>query len=408
MQPRHFNMLALSAVISLIAAGVVHSSYNSWNEDTVTGNRLFPALASQADKTNEIAIQKGADQLTLKKSADGQSWLLAERGDYPVDAAKVRKLVVSLSQAELIERKTSNKDLYGQLDLGDPKAKDASSKLVRLSEKGGRVLADVVIGKERRGAFGAGKSGTYVRSLSDPQTWLAKLELNASTDVVDWVQPVFFRLDEENIESISVKKADEVVYSIGRGPAEDDAGKEADEKKQKVDKADAKKAPVKKGEFQLVDIPGGKKVKAAIKVGDLVNGIKTLEMIDVRKSTDDDAKPDMVAEITMDNGAKYQVGMRQEDKKRWMTISVLANGKDEAVAKKLADATKGWSFQIPDWRANQTFKKDDEVFEVVKAEAPKMSVSPAAKNAASGSAASVPASTDGKQPEPADADVMKK
>jgi hypothetical protein len=410
MQPRHFNMLALSAVISLIAAGVVHSSYNSWNEDTVTGNKLFPSLASDADRTNEIAIQTGNDKLTLQKSTDGKSWTLVERAGYPVDAAKIRKLVVSLSQAELIERKTRNKELYGQLDLGDPSAKEASSKLVRLSDKSGKVVADVVIGKERRGAFGSGKAGTYVRSLSDPQTWLAKLELNASTDVVDWVKTAFFVVDENQIESVAVKDGDKVVYAIGRGPAEGAAGGDADGKKDAEKKADAGKEPVKKGPFKLVDVPKGKKLNAKVKVDELINGIRTLELLDVRKATDADAKPDMTAEITLGNGAKYSIGMKREDSKRWMTVAVLANGKgeDEATAKAQADATKGWAFEIADWRANQTFKNDKELFEVVEAETPKVSLPPAAKNAGQGAPKPEPETTEAKQPEPADADVMKK
>ena len=351
MQPKQFNMLALSAVISLIAAGVVHSSYNSWTDDTVTGQRLFPALESQGDATGHILIQQGEAKLTLKKSDDGKVWSMVERDGYPVDAAKVRELVVKLGQTELIERKTNSEKLYGQLDLGDPMAKDADAKLVRLGDKDNKTLAEVVIGKERRGAFGAGKAGTYVRVPGDKQTWLAQLELNASTSVDDWVKPVFFKFDEKKMSGLKLSAGDAVVYKLA---------------------AKAKKP----GEFELVDVPEGKKKNEKLRIDDLINGIRTLEMIDVRKAKAGDGKPDMTADITMADGAQFRVGMKRDDKKRWMTVAVLANGKDEKTAKSLAAASKGWAFQIPDWRADQTFKKPDEVFEAVKAEAPKASVPP--------------------------------
>lgn len=355
MQPRQFNILALSAVISLVAAGVVHSSYNSWNDDVVTGQRLFPTLERQGDATGHIFIQKGEEKLTLKKSADGKVWSLVERDGYPVDANKVRKLVVSLGQAELIERKTNSEKLYGQLDLGDPAAKDADAKLVRLADKDNKTIAEVVIGKERRGAFGAGKAGTYLRVPGNPQTWLAQLELDASTGVDDWVKPVFFRVEQDKIKSLKIKQGDAVVYSLG---------------------AKAKKP----GEFELVDIPADKKQNEKLRIADLINGIRTLEMTDVRKAGDADAKPDMTADIEMADGAKFRVGMKREKKKRWMTVAVVADGKD-AEAGKLAKAGKGWAFEIADWRADQTFKKADEIFDVVKVEAPKLSLPPKTGNA---------------------------
>lgn len=339
MKPKHFNMLALAAIVSLIAAGVVHSSYNSWIDDKVTGQRLFPSLETKGDATGHITIQKGEETINLKKSADGKIWSIVERDGYPVDGKKVRKLVVSLGQTELIERKTKNKDLYDQLDLGDPKKKDADAKLIRLADKDNQTIAELVVGKERRGAFGAGKAGTYVRVPGDAQTWLAKVELDAYTSVEDWVQPVFFRIEQNDIKSLTVRRGDKAIYKLGP-------------------KAD------KKGEFELVDIPAGKKMKDKLRIADLVNGIRTLEMTDVRAATVDDGKPDMTAEIEMADGARFRIGMKAEDKKRWMTVAVLANGKDEAAAKKMAEATKGWAFNIADWRANQTFKKLEDVFDV--------------------------------------------
>lgn len=355
MQPKQFNMLALSAVISLIAAGVVHSAYNSFNVEIVSGQRLFPSLESKGDQTSRIAIQKGSAKLTLQKSADGKAWSITERDGYPVNPAKVRELVVKLGQAELVERKTSSQEFYGQLDLGDPLVKDTGAKLVRLSDNSDAAIAELVVGRERRGAFGIGQAGTYVRTLNDPQTWLAKLELDASTSVMDWVDPVFFKIEKNAIETITVKQGDTVIYKLGReAPAKDE----------------------KKGAYKLVDVPAGKVQNEKLRIDDLVNGIWTLEMVDVRKQTPEDSQPDMTAEISLDDGAKYLISLKQEDKKAWMMVSVLSDGKDASGSKAIAEATKGWVYEVADWRANQTFKKADEVFETAEAEPPKPSVEP--------------------------------
>lgn len=390
MQPKHFNTLALTAVISLVAAGVVHSSYNSWTDDTATGKRLFPSLERGGDATSQIVIQQGEDKLTLKKSADGKIWSLVERAGYPVDPTKVRELVVKLGQTELIERKTNKEARYDQLDLGDPTAKDSSAKVVRLFDNNKKTIAELVVGKERRGAFGAGKAGTYIRVPGDPQTWLAKVELNAPTSVDDWVKPKFFEFDQKKMKSLVVMKGDTAIYKLGV-----------------KDK--------KPGEFELVDIPASSKPKKDLRIDDLVNGIRTLEMVDVRAAGVADGKPDMTADIELDDGTKYRVGMKREDKKRWMTVAVLAEGKDAAGAKKLKADSKGWAFEIADWRADQTFKKPEDVFEAVKAAAkPKVSVPPTATKPVTAQPATpatpraTPETTEQKKPEPANAEVPKK
>src|SRR6056297_109272 len=195
MQPKHFNLLARAAIISLVAASLVHSAYNSFDDEVVSGQRLFPSLERDGNKTAQIAIQKGGRTLTIKKAEDGKDWGLVERAGYPAKPLQVRDLVVKLSQTELVEKKTRNEDLYGQLDLGDPAKKDANAAKVRLADESNATIAEIVIGKQRREAFGTGKTGTYVRVPGDPQTWLAKLDVNTSLDVSDWVEPAFFAVD---------------------------------------------------------------------------------------------------------------------------------------------------------------------------------------------------------------------
>lgn len=357
MQPKQFNLLAVAAVVSLIAAGAVHSAYNSFNDVVVSGQKLFPSLESRADATGSISLQQGETKLTFNKSADGKVWSLAERDGYPIDPQKIRQLVVSLGQAELIDRKTKNKDLYAKLDLGDPAVKVSDAKLVRLADSNNQTIAEVVIGKERREAFGSGQAGTYVRMPGDPQTWLAKVELNASMDVVDWVKPAFFKVDDQKIASLVVKEGDKPAYKIHRGE---------------------KKKDEKLAAFEFADVPGDRKTKAGVSISDFIKGISSLEMRDVRKAKADDAKPDMTAELALLDGTQFKIGMKREDKKRWITVAVAAEGKDAAAAKAVGEATKGWVFEIPTWRADQTFKKADEIFEVVetKEEAPKMSLPP--------------------------------
>ncbi len=361
MEPKHLNRLAIAAVVSLIAAGLVHSSYNDFSDDTISGEKLFPSLGEQAANVGQITLGQGEKKLSFKKSEDGKQWSIVERSGYPVDAKKVRKLVVSLAKAELIQRKTRDEKRFAQLELEEPDGKDAKSKLIRLADSGGKTVAEIVVGKRRHGAFGTSKSGTYLRKPGDNQTWLASLDIEAPLDVSDWVQPVFFKIDDKAMKSLVVSEGDKTVYKL-------DAGDDKD------------------GALKFADVPTGKKTKTSVKASDLVNGIRTLELTDVRAAVDGDKKPDMTADIVMKDGAAYRIGLKKDGKKRWITVAVTADGKDAEGAKKIREATSGWTYQIAEWRAGQVFKSSDDLFEDVKPAAtapiqpgaPKMSLPPGA------------------------------
>jgi hypothetical protein len=68
---------------------------------------------------------------------------------------------------------------------------------------------------------------------------------------------------------------------------------------------------------------------------------------------------------------KIDFRLRSEKTDRWISLNVVADGKDKKLADKLRAATKDWEFKIADWRARQTFKAPKELFEAVKAPAPK-------------------------------------
>ena len=125
-----------------------------------------------------IEIKQGDKALTLAR--DKEAWSLADRGGYPAKPEAVRALLVKLAGRELVESKTRNKDRFALLELEDPAAKDAKSRLLRLLDDKGGVIAETIIGKKRFDAFGGSKSGTYVRKPGDEQTWLSNADIEVS------------------------------------------------------------------------------------------------------------------------------------------------------------------------------------------------------------------------------------
>ena len=65
-------------------------------------------------------MRKGAaaPAVSLHKAADNGRW--PQRGDYPADVAKLRKLLLALGDAKIVEEKTSSPANYPIIGVEDP------------------------------------------------------------------------------------------------------------------------------------------------------------------------------------------------------------------------------------------------------------------------------------------------
>ncbi len=214
MTPKNFLYLAVAAALSVLFAVVSYASNNQWSTGKAAGEKLFPSLSNDLSKVSGIQVRQGDESLTLEKA--GATWGVKDRSGYPVDFAKIRTILVGLSEAELLEGKTRRSDRYAALELEDPAAKGTKSQLVRLIGDKGAVLAEVVLGKKKFEVFGGSKSGTYVRKPGDPQTWLTNTELNASISTKEWMRTNILTLDAAKISRVAIEIPGEQPLAIAR------------------------------------------------------------------------------------------------------------------------------------------------------------------------------------------------
>jgi Domain of unknown function (DUF4340) len=278
MTPKAFVYLAVAAVLSVLFAIVSYASNNQWSSGKLAGDKLFPALVSEASQVTSVEIKQGEEAAVLERK--GGTWTLKSRDGYPADPVKVRTLLVGLAEADLIEGKTRRADRYGVLELEDPADKGAKSRLVRLLGANGKVIGEVVVGKKRVEMLGTGKGSTYVRRPGDPQTWLASAELDASVAAKDWIKTSVLTLDAANISRVTVEIPGEEPLKIER---ETTAPPKKDAKDSKEAK-DEPAPPAPPGKLKLVGFPPeGKKLKDATAAESLARALASIELEDVRK-----------------------------------------------------------------------------------------------------------------------------
>ncbi len=336
MTPRTFVKIAFAAAGTSLTALLVYAANTPWSEVRMSGAKLAPALAAGGAKAGQVGIGQGTSALTLIAGKDGK-WSIKERSEYPAEPEPIRKLLVALSQAELVEAKTRNVDRYGVLDLEDPASKGAKSRSVRVLDAKGGILADVIVGKHRFEAFGSGKSGTYVRSGKDPQTWLANAEIDAPTDVKRWIKPGIFDTEGAKLTEVKLEVAGEEPLEITRI----------------------------EGKLAFKNLPGeGKKLKDPAAAENIARAAGQLEADDVRKLDQTPAGVGIsLVTLKGDKGLEVALRLRRDGDAAWVSVTAVAEADAKATADAINARTKGWEFKIPAAKADAILRKRADMLE---------------------------------------------
>src|SRR5215831_6777052 len=163
MQQRGLILLAAAALALVVLAIVAIASGDRGVSRAAPGERALPALAAKIGDVGSVGIKRNTLSLTFVR--DGDNWLVAEKGNYPAAAGKVRQIVLAMADAMLVEPKTQKAEFYPRLELEDPS--NGKSSLVTIKGKEGAPLAEMIVGKRRFDRLGAGNDGIYVRKPGD-------------------------------------------------------------------------------------------------------------------------------------------------------------------------------------------------------------------------------------------------
>lgn len=250
MRKTAFFALCIATVLAVAAAMFV--SNQRAPESELAQSALFPRLADHINDVARIEVKSKDHKTTVRK--DGERWVIEDRGGYPALFDKVKATVVAVADLEVLEPKTSNKELYPRLGVEGIDAEPSSSVLVNLADGQSKPLAALLVGKPRSG----GPLGTYVRRPDEPQAWLVRGQVEVSADPVEWMERELLNIAPERIREITIEKAGEKPVRVF--------------KKEPKDK-----------DFVLEDLPKGTKLKSQITLNGLANALEQLRLDDVKK-----------------------------------------------------------------------------------------------------------------------------
>ena len=324
MQSRSLILLASATVVLVAIAILVLASGDRGVSRAAPDQPAFPALAAKLGEVASVTVSRNGTTMTLIR--DGDSWLVAEKGNYPANAAKISQIVRAMADLTLVEPKTQNSDLYPRLEVEDPG--NGKSALVAVKDKSGGDLAQAIIGKRRYDRLGAGNDGVYLRKQGEAQAWLARGTLDPSGDPASWLDRQIIDISEKKIAKIALIQADGTKLVISRAAP------------------DAK--------FAVEDAPADTKFKSEGTISGPAAALETLDLDDV-KPAGELSVPDkdvVTGSFTTFDGLTIDLRLMERDKTNWVAISATGSGSAEAEAKKIEDKVSHWTYAIPAYKAN--------------------------------------------------------
>jgi hypothetical protein len=325
-------VLALSAALYLSAQRNVH-------QETRSG-ALLPSLAGELNSVTALTVRRaGTTPVVIIHQKDGR-WTVAERDDYPADVSKLRKLLLALSDAKIVEQKTSDPAKFPIIGVEDPVSATATGAEISVTAKDGKHA--VIVGK-------SSGNGIFARRSGENTSYIVEPVISFEAEPRYWIDPHLLDVAAAGIQSIEFKPATGPGYTVHR--------------------------PAAGGNFVLDGVPSGRKAAEPASLAPSQTTYSGLTADDVLPVGNVDFNQAIVVTVTLADGNVITVTGASSGDKRWVQ---LKSTKDAALNARAA----GRAFEISSYRYDAIFRPLEQL--LVPKEAPP------AKKPAAGAASSKP------------------
>ena len=296
MNAKTLYALIAAAVVALLAAWWINSSRAPVNESADQSKALLPGLRERLNDITAITLTGADNQVvaTLKHGSDG--WSIEQKAGYPADLPKLREFLLKLADATVLETKTSNPKLYGDLGVEDVKGKDAKGILVSLD--GLKEPVKLIVGNYN----GGGGGGTFVRREGEAQTLLVKGNLSVEKTVAGWERHDLTDIAANRLKQVTIANPDGKTLKVYKEQPGD-------------------------ANFKVADVPKGRELSSdfvANAVGATLSGLRSEDVFAAK----DMAPPDKVYKVNYAAFDGLNVGL----------VAWVKDGKDYAQFSAALDA----------------------------------------------------------------------
>ena len=353
MNRQRFTLLLIAALVIITGALYLAKERNQPQE--TQGVALLPSLANDLNTVTAVLVRKGSATATLTLHKTDERWTVAERADYPADVAKIRKLLLSLRDAKIVEQKTADPARFSTIGVEDPAAGEPATPTALGAEV-------TVVAPGRKYAVIVGKpvgEGTFVRRVGENQTYGVEPAISMETEPRFWIDSRLLDVPVALIQSVDVKPAAGAAYSLHRlNPADNS--------------------------YSLDGVPAGRKALDAHALAPGPTTFSSLTAEDVAPAGNVDFGQASQVVVTLTDGNIITLTGTVNADKHWLEVKAT---KDAALTAK----TQGRAVEIASYRYDAIFKPLEQLLvpkeQPAKPAAPRASPAPGASPAPKASSA---------------------
>jgi hypothetical protein len=354
-------------ILALVAAGMV--VWAVVQAQLAGGRHVAPSgpayLIQGLDPASidSITVGQGKDTVTIKRQEN--QFVVANEQDYPADTKQINDLIAKVLDIKTAEIYTSNPKNQEDLEVTEAKARG----VVKFFKPDGALLTGVIVGKSQESGPGA-----YVRLASSDDVYVAESAPWFRTRALDYVDQELVNVKREDVNSVTVTTPDGT-YKLRSAKQGEEVTLEGMPADQKLKTSEAKSVLTALTSLRFDDVNKPADVKGLTFDHQYVCRLNNSTEYRL-KLAQKGAKTYLQCEARYTDPTKVTINTNQvdspEELKKKEAILLAQEG-----AQKFTLRTKGWVYEIPDWKAKYLMKKQSELYE----EKPKPAAEPPAQPA---------------------------
>jgi hypothetical protein len=297
MSKRTVAILAAALVALLVLAMV---GQRSGTTPTGAGAALIPDLEAALGDVERVTIAtaNGATVATLEKRPE--NWVVADKHGYVADAAKLRQALTALAEAQILEQKTANPELYSRLGVEDVTAEGAAGISVSFTAPS-RELPTVILGNAEGARY------RYARRAGEAQSYLIDRNPDVPRAAAQWVDAAVIDIRSERVREVTITHADGEVVRISKASPE-------------------------LANFEVASVPDGRELTYPGVANVIGNALRELKLEDVEPAAEAPAEQAASVEYRTFDGLVVRVTGIERDDESWISIEASADPAQAAAA----------------------------------------------------------------------------